>query len=168
MAKSEKKKNKGTTETGEKIVSENRRARHDYHILDSLECGLVLVGSEVKSLRTCRVSIADSYAKVKNGELWLIGCDIPEYLEANRFNHKPKRDRKLLVHKREIQKFANRAFEKGLTLIPLKLYFKNGRAKLLIGLGKGKQDFDKRESKKEADVKKGLRQSMMKRLNNYW
>lgn len=160
LARSDRKK---TSESGEKTVSENRRASHDYLILETLECGIVLAGSEVKSLRTCRVSIADSYAKVKNGELWLIGCDIPEYLEANRFNHKPKRDRKLLVHKREILKFANKAFEKGLTLVPLKLYFSGGRAKLLIGLCKGKQDFDKRQAKKEADVKKGLRQSMMKR-----
>lgn len=156
-------KKKKTTDSGEKVVSENRRARHDYLVLDTLECGIVLVGSEVKSLRTCRVSIADSYAKVKNGELWLVGCDIPEYLEANRFNHKPKRDRKLLVHRREILKFANRAFEKGLTLVPLKLYFHGGRAKLLVGLCKGKQDYDKRQAKKEADVNKGLRQSMMKR-----
>ena len=148
---------------GVKPVASNRRARHDYHILDTLECGIVLTGSEVKSLRNGRVSIADSYAKVKNGELWFIGCDIPEYLEANRFNHKPKRDRKLLLHKSEMRRFAEKAFEKGFTLVPLKLYFSRGRAKLLVGLCKGKQEFDKRESKKKADAEKGLRMSMMRR-----
>ncbi len=161
MAKSGK--NKSGAESAEKVVSENRRARHDYHILDTLECGIVLTGSEVKSLRNGRVSIADSYAKIKNGELWFIGCDIPEYLEANRFNHKPKRDRKLLLHKQEMRRFAEKAFEKGFTLVPLKLYFNRGRAKLLVGLCKGKQEFDKRESKKKADTEKGLRMSMMRR-----
>ena len=149
-------------ESGQKLIASNKKARHDYHILETLECGIALVGSEVKSLRTGRVSLAEAYAKVKNGEVWLLNCDIPEYLEANRYNHRPKRDRKLLLHRREILKFANRAFEKGLTLVPLKLYFHNGRAKLLLGLCKGKQDYDKRESKKEADAKRGLRQSMMK------
>lgn len=159
MAKSKK---SNDSSPNEKVVAENRKARHDYHILETLECGIALVGSEVKSLRTGRVSLAEAYAKVKNGEVWLLNCDIPEYLEANRYNHRPKRDRKLLLHRREILKFANRAFEKGLTLVPLKLYFHNGRAKLLLGLCKGKQDYDKRESKKEADAKRGLRQSMMK------
>ena len=159
MAKSKK---SHDSSPNEKVVAENRKARHDYHILETLECGIALVGSEVKSLRTGRVSLAEAYAKVKNGEVWLLNCDIPEYLEANRYNHRPKRDRKLLLHRREILKFANRAFEKGLTLVPLKLYFHNGRAKLLLGLCKGKQDYDKRESKKEADAKRGLRQSMMK------
>jgi SsrA-binding protein len=161
LAKSSK--NKPSTVTGEKVVSENRRARYDYHILDTLECGIVLTGSEVKSLRNGRVSITDSYAKVKNGELWLVGCDIPEYLEANRFNHKPKRDRKLLLHKREMRRFAEKALEKGFTLVPLKLYFNRGRAKILVGLCRGKQEFDKRESKKKSDTEKGLRMSMMKR-----
>lgn len=162
MAKS--KKSTKTEEPSERVVTENRKARHDYHILETLECGIMLVGSEVKSLRTGRVSLAESYAKVKNGEVWLVGCDIPEYTEANRFNHRPKRDRKLLLHQSEIRKFANRAFEKGLTLVPLKLYFSQGKAKLLVGLCKGKQDYDKRAATKEADTKKSLRQSMMKRL----
>lgn len=162
MAKSDRKK-KASTETGEQIVSENRRARHDYTILDTLECGMVLVGSEVKSLRNGRISLADSYAKIKNSELWLVGCDIPEYLEANRFNHKPKRDRKLLLHRSELNRFAKKAVEKGFTLVPLKMYFNRGRAKLLVGLCKGKQDYDKREAKKEADMKKGLRKAMMKK-----
>lgn len=159
MAKS--KKDKGDL-PNEKIVTENRKARHDYHILDTLECGIVLVGSEVKSLRAGSVSLNEAYAKVKNGEVWLMNCDIPEYVEANRFNHRPKRDRKLLLHRTEIRRFANRAFEKGLTLVPLKLYFSKGKAKLLLGLCKGKQDYDKRAAKKDADAKKTLRKATMK------
>ncbi|MDO5552965.1 MAG: SsrA-binding protein SmpB [Planctomycetia bacterium] len=145
----------------ERVVSENRKARHDYNVLETLECGIALVGSEVKSLRCGTVSLAEAYGRVRNGEVWLVNCDIPEYTEANRFNHRPKRDRKLLLHRREILRFANRAKEKGLTLVPLKLYFSGGRAKLLLGLCKGKQDYDKRESKKKADTERGLRQSMM-------
>lgn len=146
------------------MVSENRKARHDYHVLETLECGIVLVGSEVKSLRKGNVSLSESYGRIRSGEVWLVGCDIPEYIEANRFNHRPKRDRKLLLHQREIKRFAMRAYEKGLTLVPLKLYFnKEGLAKVLLGLCKGKQDFDKRESKKAAETARGLRMSMMKR-----
>jgi SsrA-binding protein len=130
-----------------------------------LECGIVLVGSEVKSLRAGTVTLSDAFGKVRNGEVWLIGCDIPEYKEANRFNHKPKRDRKLLLHRREIKRFAMRAYEKGLTLVPLKMYFKEGKAKVLMGLCKGKQEFDKRDAKKKAEAMRGLRMSMMKRKN---
>lgn len=155
-------KKKPTSPTGEKVICENRKARHDYHILETLEGGLVLVGSEVKSLRSGRISLAEAYAKVRKGEVWLVNCDIPEYLEANRFNHKPKRDRKILLHQREIQRFACRSLEKGLTLVPLTLYFSNGRVKILLGLCRGKQDYDKRAAKKEADSKRGLRQATMK------
>ncbi|MDO5579865.1 MAG: SsrA-binding protein SmpB [Planctomycetia bacterium] len=156
------KKNKNEN-PGEKIVSENRRARHDYDILDSVECGMVLVGSEVKSLRNGSVSLAESYAKIKNREVWLISCDIPEYFEATHFNHRPKRDRKLLLHRREIDRFAKKVLEKGITLVPLKLYFKDGKAKLLLGLCRGKQEHDKREAKKKADVERGLRMYKMKK-----
>ena len=163
MSKSKKGKTKEAVSPNERVIAENRKARHDYHILETLECGIVLVGSEVKSLRNGTVSLAESYGKIKSGEVWLIGCDIPEYVEANRFNHKPKRDRKLLLHQREIKRFAMRAYEKGLTLVPLRLYFKKGLAKVLLGLCKGKQDFDKREAKKKAEASRGLRLSMMKR-----
>ena len=123
----------------------------------------MLVGSEVKSLRNGTVSLGEAFGKVKNGEVWLVGCDIPEYVEANRFNHRPKRDRKLLLHQREIKRFAMRAYEKGLTLIPLKIYFnKEGLAKVLMGLCKGKHDFDKRDAKKKAESDRALRMSMMK------
>jgi SsrA-binding protein len=118
------------------------------------------VGSEVKSLRTGRTSLDEAYARVKDGEVWLIGCDIPEYREANRFNHNPRRPRKLLMHRREVQKFANRAFEKGLTLVPLKMYFKVGKAKLLLGICKGRKLYDKREVMKEASVRRDIQRLM--------
>ncbi len=140
-----------------RIVSENRQAKHKYEILDTLECGLVLVGSEVKSLRTGKVSLDEAYGRVRSGEVWLIGCDIPEYPQATVWNHEPKRPRKLLLHQRELQRFANRAHEKGLTLVPLKLYFnERGVAKLLLGLCRGKQLHDKRETIKKADVQRDL------------
>lgn len=159
MAKN--KKTKKEDDGIERVVSENRKARHDYDVLESLECGIELVGSEVKSLRCGTVSLAECYARVKKDEVFLVNCDIPEYVDANRFNHKRKRDRKLLLHRREIERFAKRALEKGLTLVPLKLYFKNGRAKLLVGLCRGKQNYDKRQALKKADVERGLRQMKM-------
>ena len=118
---------KADDKPAERVVAENRKARHDYEILDTLECGIALVGSEVKSLRGGRMSLDEAYGRVDGNEVWLLGCDIPEYEKANQLNHKPKRPRKLLLHRREIAKFAGHAFEKGLTLVPLKAYFKNGR-----------------------------------------
>jgi len=129
-------------------VSENRRGRHDYEILDTLECGIALLGSEVKSLRAGKISIDEAYGRVEKGEVWLLGCDIPEYDKANQLNHKPRRRRKLLLHRREIAKFAGHAFDKGLTLVPLKLYFSRGRVKLLLGIGRGRKRHDKREKLK--------------------
>lgn len=140
----------------EKVVSENRRARHDYEILDTLECGIALVGSEVKSLRGGRLSLDEAYGRVEKGEVWLHGCDIPEYDKANRLNHVPKRPRKLLLHRREIAKFAGHAFEKGLTLVPLKVYFKGGRVKVLLGIGRGRQSHDKRQHLKARDAKRDI------------
>ena len=161
MAKN--KKTKKEDDGIERVVSENRKARHDYDVLESLECGIELVGSEVKSLRCGTVSLAECYARIKKDEVFLVNCDIPEYIDASRFNHKRKRDRKLLLHRREIERFAKRALEKGLTLVPLKLYFKNGRAKLLVGLCRGKQNYDKRQALKKADVERGLWQMKMLR-----
>jgi SsrA-binding protein len=158
-----KKKRQVASNNNERTISENRKARHEYHVLESLECGIVLVGSEVKSLRSGTVALAEAYGRVRDGEVWLVGCDIPEYVEANRFNHKPKRDRKLLLHRREIERFAKRAYEKGLTLVPLRMYFKEGKAKVLLGLCKGKQEFDKRNAQKKAETAKALRLSMMHR-----
>ncbi len=147
----------------ERVISENRKARHNYDVMDTLECGLALVGSEVKSLRSGRISLEEAYARVKEDEVWLIGCDIPEYREANRFNHNPRRPRKVLMHRREIKKFANRAFEKGLTLVPLKMYFKAGKAKLLLGICRGRKLHDKREVMKEAAVRRDLQRLMRRR-----
>lgn len=130
-------------------------------MLDTLECGIALVGSEVKSLRAGQVSLEEAYGRVERGEVWLVGCDIPEYQFANQLNHEPRRRRKLLLHRREIEKFASSAYEKNLTLVPLKMYFKRGRAKVLLGIGRGKKQYDKRESlKKKAmqrDIDRALR-----------
>ena len=147
----------------ERLVAQNRKARHNYDVLDTLECGIVLVGSEVKSLREGRVSLDESYARVRGSEVWLVGCDIPEYVDANRFNHKPRRPRKLLLHRREIRRFASQAYQKGLTLVPLKLYFKRGRAKLLLGVCRGRQKHDKREAMKKAEARRDMQRVTRRR-----
>ena len=145
---------------GIKIVCRNRRAFHDYEVLERLECGLVLVGTEVKSLRDGYASLEDAYAKIEGGELWLIGSEIPEYAMGNRLNHKPKRMRKLLVHRRELARFAGKATQRGFTLVPLSLYFKNGRAKVEIAVARGKQQHDKREAKKKQEAQREIRRAM--------
>jgi SsrA-binding protein len=117
----------------------------------------------VKSLRGGKVSIEEAYARVRDGEVWLIGSDIAEYVEANRFNHLPRRPRKLLLHRREIERFALRAKEKGLTLVPLKMYFHKGRAKVLLGLGRGKQLHDKRQAMKQADARRDMQRALTRR-----
>ena len=157
---SKKKKNDGTQNPNEKLIAENRKARHRFQVLETLECGIALVGSEVKSLRNGRMSLDESYGRVRDGEVWLIGCDIPEYFDASRMNHDPKRPRKLLLHRSEIRKFAGQAHEKGLTLVPLKMYFKSGRAKLLLGLCRGKKLHDKRETLKKADSQREMQRHM--------
>jgi SsrA-binding protein len=137
---------------GSKLIAENRKARFTYAIGDTLEAGIVLTGSEVKSLRGGKSTIGESYANAKGGELWLVNAYIPEYTEASRFNHAPKRDRKLLVHKREAGKLAAAIQREGMTLVPLKMYFnEKGRAKLLLGVAKGKKVHDKRETEKQRD-----------------
>ena len=141
-------------------ICRNRRALHDYDILDRIECGVVLVGTEVKSLRDGFGNLEDAYARIDDGEVWLIGADIPEYLFGNRLNHKPKRPRKLLLHRSEIDKFAGKASQRGFTLVPTQMYFKDGRAKVEIGVGKGKQAHDKRESMKAADAKREIARAM--------
>jgi SsrA-binding protein len=137
---------------GSKVVADNRKARYNYAIESSLEAGIMLSGSEVKSLRTGKASIAESYAHAKDGEIWLVNANIPEYLMANRFNHEPKRTRKLLVRKNEARKLAAAVNREGMTLVPLRLYFNaRGRAKLELGLAKGKKLHDKRETEKKRD-----------------
>ncbi|REJ87424.1 MAG: SsrA-binding protein SmpB [Planctomycetota bacterium] len=144
-------------------ITDNRKARHDYEILDTLECGIVLVGSEVKSLRNGKVSLDEAYGRIKGDEVWLMGCDIAEYVQANTLNHEPRRPRKLLLHRREIKKFASKAYERGLTLVPLKMYFKEGRAKVLMGIGRGRRQFDKREKLKKDSVKRDIQRALRSR-----
>jgi SsrA-binding protein len=136
-------------------VAENRRARYDYEILDTLEAGIMLTGTEVKSLRTGKAQITESYASPEKGGLWLINAHIPEYLQANRFNHEERRPRKLLVSKKDLGRLSEGVERAGNTIVPLKLYFNDrGIAKLLIGLAKGKKSFDKRETEKNRDWKR--------------
>lgn len=139
-----------------KIVAENRKARHNFHIDDEYEAGMVLKGTEVKSLRGGRANIKDAYARIKDGEVFLYQMHIGEYPFAHYDNHETLRVRKLLLHQREIRKLYAKANEKGYSLIPLKVYFKNGRAKVSIGLGRGKRAFDKREAIKQRDAKRDL------------
>ena len=146
---------KQTTFDKVKTVAENRRARFDYHIEDTFEAGIVLSGTEVKSLRFGEGSIAESYAEVKGSEVWLVNANIPEFSHGNRFNHEPKRPRKLLLHEREIARLHGAVERKGMTLVPLSIYFNaRGRAKVELALAKGKQDHDKRQSIKERDWKR--------------
>ena len=143
-------------EQGDRAIATNRRARHEYAILETLEAGLVLRGTEVKSLRAGLVNFKDSYATVRNGEVWLLGCHINPYSHGTDANHDPERDRKLLLHSKEISKLSGKVAERGLTLIPLKLYFKSGRAKLELGLGRGKKLHDKRSTLREREVKREM------------
>jgi SsrA-binding protein len=146
-----------------KVICRNRRATHDYEISDRLECGLALWGTEVKSLREGTASLEESYAKLEGNELWLIGSEIPEYGTASRNNHKPKRPRKLLLHRREIAGFAGKASQRGFTLIPLRMYFKGGLAKVEIGVARGKQVHDKRQSEKAREAKRQIKQAMARK-----
>jgi SsrA-binding protein len=139
-----------------KVVARNRRARHDFDLIESIEAGIVLSGTEVKSLRNGKASLEEAYAGIDNGEVWLYGCDIPEYLQANRMNHKPKRPRKLLLHRREISGLVSKASEKGLTLVPLKLYFKDGMAKVEICVARGRKTYDKRDALKKQEAKRDM------------
>lgn len=138
-----------------RLLAENRRARHDFELLETLECGIELRGTEVKSLRQGKASIAESFALLRSGELWLVNAHIPEYAGGNRFNHEPRRPRKLLLHKKEIEKMIGAVTRERMTIVPLELYFnERGRAKLMLGLAKGKTKGDKRESIKERDWKR--------------
>jgi SsrA-binding protein len=133
-----------------KIIAENRKARFNYEIGEVVEAGIALTGTEVKSLRQGKATIAESYADAKNGEIWLVNANIPEYLQASRFNHAPKRPRKLLLHRRQIDKLAVAVEREGMTIVPLKMFFnEKGRAKLEIALGRGKKLHDKRETEKK-------------------
>ena len=147
------KKQAAASVTGPKRV-ENRRARFDYAIDDSIEAGLVLLGSEVKSLFHGKASLTDSYCKIVNGEMWLVNMDIEPYEKASVFQHERRRERKLLLHKKQIEEFERKNREKGFTILPLAVYFKNGRAKAEIGLGRGKAEYDKRKTLAEKDTRR--------------
>ena len=147
-----------------KILALNRKARFNYSVIDTLECGIELKGTEVKSMREGKFSFSDSYGKIENGELWLYGLHISPYPYGNRFNHDPDRRRKLLAHKQEIKRLGRRVDEKGLTLVPLKFYLKHGLVKLELGLCKGKRVYDKREEIKKRDLKREAEREFRNRL----
>jgi SsrA-binding protein len=148
------------TQQGEKLVVDNRRARHEYHLLERVEAGLVLTGTEVKSLREGRASLQQAYADVRDGEAWLVGAHISVYDQGNIANHDPDRDRKLLLHKKELASLAGKVAQRGLTLVPTKLYFKDGRAKVELALARGKRAYDKRQALAERDAKRETERAM--------
>ena len=150
-------------EVGRKVIAQNKKARHDYSIEDVFECGIVLTGTEVKSLRMGRASLIDGFAMVDKGELWLSGVHIPEYTQGTWTNHTPRRDRKLLVHAAEIRKLSARMKEGGLTLVPLSLYFKDGKAKIELAVAKGKKVHDKRASLMERQAGREIEREISRR-----
>ncbi len=150
-------------ERPERTFATNRQARHEYEILESVEAGIALTGTEIKSLREGKANLSDAYARIEHGEAWLVGAHIPAWAGGNRYNHEPRRDRKLLVHKREIKKLAGEADQRGVTLIPLAIYFKGGRAKVEIGVARGKQQYDKRETIKKKEMDREVRRAMSQR-----
>jgi SsrA-binding protein len=150
-------------EDGIKIIVQNRKARHDYHAIDTWEAGIALQGTEVKSLRNGKANLLDSYARIDGNEIYLHNVHIGEYEQGNQFNHDPIRKRKLLLHKHEINRLRGRVEEKGLTLIPLKLYFKRGRAKVEIALAKGKREYDRRHDIAKRDARRDLEKALKER-----
>jgi len=148
---------------GEKLIVDNRRARHDYHLLDRVEAGLALTGTEVKSLRDGRASLRNAYADVRDGELWLVGSEISVYDQGNIANHDPNRDRKLLLHRGEIDSLAGKVRERGLTLVPTRLYFKDGRAKVELALARGKEQRDKRRDIAKRDAERQIERELKRR-----
>ena len=150
-------------EKGRKVIAQNKKARHDYHIEDVYEAGLVLVGTEVKSLREGRASLVDGYAQIRGGEAFLHGVHIPEYTQGTWTNHEPRRVRKLLLHRSEIDKLVSKTRESGLTLVPLALYFKDGNAKVEIALARGKKSYDKRHALAEKDAQREAARAMRRR-----
>lgn len=148
----------------DKIVAVNRRARHEYAVDETLEAGLVLSGTEIKSIRAGRVNLAEAYARIEHGEAWLIGAHIAPYEQGNRNNHEPTRTRKLLMHRDQIAELVGRTQAKGFTLVPLKLYIRNGMAKLELGVARGKKERDKRRTIAERDMRRDLERSTKERV----
>jgi SsrA-binding protein len=147
-------------QAGEKLIVDNRRARHDYHLLDRVEAGVVLSGTEVKSLRTGQATLQQAYAEVRDGEAWLNGLHIPEYTQGNRSNHDPDRPRKLLLHRREIDRLYGQVREKGFTLVPTRLYFKDGRVKVEVAVARGKEHRDRRRDIAERDARRQMEREL--------
>ncbi|MDX6308991.1 MAG: SsrA-binding protein [Nocardioidaceae bacterium] len=154
-------------ERGRKVIAQNRRARYEYHIEDIYEAGLVLTGTEVKSLRAGRASLSDSFAEITDGEAWLHNAHIPEYSQGTWNNHSPRRKRKLLLNRHEIDKMAQRVNERGLTIVPLALYFKDGRAKIEIALAKGKKFYDKRQAIAKRDAERDATRELGRRVKGF-
>jgi len=150
-------------ETGKQVIATNKKARHDYHIHDTYEAGLVLTGSEVKSLRMGRASLVDGFIFIENGEAWMEAAYIPEYLNGSWTNHRPRRKRKLLLHRQQIDKLWQKTREGGMTIVPLQLYFLDGRAKVEIALAKGKREYDKRHTLREQQDKREAERAMRQR-----
>jgi SsrA-binding protein len=150
-------------ERGRKMIAQNRKARHDFHVEDVYEAGIVLTGTEVKSLRAGRASLVDGYAVIKDGEAWLMGVHIPEYTEGTWTNHEPRRPRKLLLHRLEIQRLIGKTKESGLTLVPLALYFKDCKAKIEIALARGKRQHDKRQALAERQASREMARALRHR-----
>ena len=148
---------------GEKVIAENRRARHDYHLLDRYEAGIVLTGTEVKSLRESRATLQQAYADVRGEEVWLIGAHIAEYAQGNIHNHDPDRDRKLLLHKKEIASLIGKVRERGFTLVPTRLYWKNGKVKIELALARGKELHDKRRDIARRDADRQIERALRSR-----
>lgn len=145
------------------LIARNRKAYHDYHVLEEVEAGIVLLGTEVKSLREHRANLKDSFARVVGAEVWLENCHIAPYRHGNRDNHEPRRRRKLLLHRREIHKLVGKVKEKGLTLVPLALYFKDGKAKVRLAVAKGKKTYDKRETKRKKIIDREIQAELKRR-----
>jgi SsrA-binding protein len=150
-------------ETGRKVVASNRKARHDYSVLDTFEAGLVLKGTEVKSLREGRASLVDGFALIENGEVFLHGVHIPEYTQGTWTNHEPRRVRKMLLHRSEIERLIGKTREGGLTLVPLQLYFSDGKAKVELALARGKKSYDKRQDLAERDANREITRAIGRR-----
>jgi SsrA-binding protein len=149
--------------TGTKLIAENRRARYDYELLERLEAGLVLSGTEVKAARAGKVHLAGAYAEVRDGEAWLVGASIDEHEQGSRSSHEPARDRKLLLHRREIDSLYGKTRERGLTLVPTRMYFKDGRAKVELAVARGKERFDKRRAIADRDAKRQVERALRRR-----
>ena len=148
---------------GSNLIAENRRARHDYHLLDRVEAGVQLTGTEVKSLRAGGVQLGQAYAEIRDGEAWLVGASIAEYAQGNVQNHRPDRERKLLLHRREIDSLEGQVREKGLTLVPTRLYFKDGRVKVELAIARGKERIDKRRDLADRDARRQIERALKSR-----